>query len=67
MQVETAFRDFARFMHIQVALIHGGVGYGKQREALSTGCDVIVATPGRLLDHMQKGRCKSFGSGISGS
>jgi ATP-dependent RNA helicase RhlE len=55
MQVETAFRDFARFMHIRVALIHGGVGYSKQREALSRGYDVIVATPGRLLDHMQRG------------
>jgi ATP-dependent RNA helicase RhlE len=55
MQVETAFRDFARFMHVDVALIHGGVGYSRQREALSQGCDVIVATPGRLLDHMQRG------------
>jgi ATP-dependent RNA helicase RhlE len=55
MQVETAFRDFARFMHLQVALIHGGVGYGGQRQALNRGCDVIVATPGRLLDHMQRG------------
>lgn len=55
MQVETAFRDFGRFMHVDVALIHGGVGYGKQKEALSRGCDVIVATPGRLLDHMQRG------------
>ena len=35
MQVETAFRDFARFMHVEVALIHGGVGYGRQKEALS--------------------------------
>lgn len=55
MQVETAFRDYARFTHIRVALIHGGVGYGKQREALGIGCDVVVATPGRLLDHMQRG------------
>ncbi len=55
MQVETACRDFARFMHIEVALIHGGVGYGRQKEALSRGFDVIVATPGRLLDHMQRG------------
>ena len=55
MQVETACRDFARFMHIEVALIHGGVGYSRQKEALSRGFDVIVATPGRLLDHMQRG------------
>ncbi len=55
MQVETAFRDYMRFMHTEVSLIHGGVGYGKQREDLARKCDVIVATPGRLLDHMQQG------------
>ncbi|HEY5814581.1 MAG TPA: DEAD/DEAH box helicase [Terrimicrobiaceae bacterium] len=55
MQVETAFRDFARFMHVEVALIHGGVGYSKQKQALDRGSDVIVATPGRLLDHIQRG------------
>jgi ATP-dependent RNA helicase RhlE len=55
MQVETAFRDFARFMHLEIALIYGGVGYGKQREALAKGCDVIAATPGRLLDLIEQG------------
>lgn len=52
MQVETAFRDYARFMDIEITLLHGGVGYGKQRESLGSGADVIVATPGRLLDLM---------------
>ena len=33
-QVETAFRDYGRFTDLRVALVHGGVGYGKQREAL---------------------------------
>jgi ATP-dependent RNA helicase RhlE len=55
MQVETAFRDFSRFMHLEMALIYGGVGYGKQKETLASGCDVVAATPGRLLDHMQQG------------
>lgn len=55
MQVETAFRDFSRFMHLETALIYGGVGYGKQKEILTSGCDVIAATPGRLLDHLQQG------------
>ena len=31
-QVETAFRDYGRFTDLRVALVHGGVGYGKQRE-----------------------------------
>jgi ATP-dependent RNA helicase RhlE len=54
-QVETAFRDFARFMNIRVTLIHGGVGYGRQREQLQAGTDVLVATPGRLLDFLEDG------------
>src|SRR5690242_12751298 len=57
-QVETAIRDFARFTNINVAVVFGGVGYGKQNEALKTGVDVIVATPGRLLDHIQEGRAR---------
>ncbi len=55
MQVETAFRDYMRFMHTEVTLIHGGVGYGKQKDDLARKVDVVVATPGRLLDHMQQG------------
>ena len=54
-QVDTAFRDFARFMDLRVGLVHGGVGYGKQREELAKGLDVLVATPGRLLDYMEDG------------
>jgi ATP-dependent RNA helicase RhlE len=57
-QVETAIRDFARFTNLRIAVIFGGVGYGKQNDALRTGVDVLVATPGRLLDHIQQGNCK---------
>jgi ATP-dependent RNA helicase RhlE len=57
-QVETAFRDFARFTNLRVAVVFGGVGYGLQREALHKGVDVLVATPGRLLDLMHQGSCK---------
>jgi len=57
-QVETAIRDFARFTNLRVAVVFGGVGYGVQNEALKTGVDIIVATPGRLLDHMQEGRAR---------
>jgi len=55
MQVETAMRDFARFTDLRVASIFGGVGYGAQRNALRDGVDIIVATPGRLEDHLQQG------------
>ncbi|HEX3716750.1 MAG TPA: DEAD/DEAH box helicase [Verrucomicrobiae bacterium] len=57
-QVETAIRDFARFTNLRTAVLYGGVGYGKQIDALRAGADVIVATPGRLLDHMGRGACK---------
>src|SRR2546428_1213973 len=54
-QVETALRDFARFTDLRVAVVFGGVGYGLQREALARGVDILVATPGRLLDLLQQG------------
>jgi ATP-dependent RNA helicase RhlE len=57
-QVETAFRDFARYTDLTVGLVYGGVGYGKQREFLETGVDVMVATPGRLLDFLEDGTAK---------
>src|SRR3989440_1066741 len=57
-QVETAIRDFARFTDLRIAVIYGGVGYGRQLEQLREGVDIIVATPGRLLDHMQQGNCR---------
>jgi len=54
-QVETAFRDYGRFTDLRVAVVHGGVGYGKQREEIKRGVDVVAATPGRLLDHLEQG------------
>ncbi len=57
-QVETAMRDFARFTNLRAAVLYGGVGYGKQMDALRDGVDVLIATPGRLLDHMGRGTCR---------
>jgi len=57
-QVETAFRDFARFTDLRIVVVFGGVGYGLQRESLRKGVDVLVATPGRLLDLMEQGACR---------
>src|SRR6185295_14088299 len=53
-QVETAFRDFARFTDLRTVAIFGGVGYGHQRTELKRGVDIIVATPGRLVDYLQE-------------
>src|SRR6185369_2724219 len=57
-QVETAMRDFARFTDMQVAVVFSGVGYGKQLDDLKRGVDILVATPGRLLDHLGRGTCR---------
>jgi ATP-dependent RNA helicase RhlE len=57
-QVETAFRDYSRFSDLRTAVIYGGVGYGQQLKDLKDGMDVLVATPGRLLDHIEQGNVK---------
>ncbi|MGB0580992.1 MAG: DEAD/DEAH box helicase [Limisphaerales bacterium] len=57
-QMETAWRDFARFSKIRVGLVYGGTGYGKQNKMFESGVDILIATPGRLLDHMQQGNCR---------
>ena len=54
MQVDEAFRDFARFTDLRAAAFYGGVGYGKQRDEIKRGVDVVIATPGRLLDYLQQ-------------
>jgi ATP-dependent RNA helicase RhlE len=54
-QVETAFQEYGRHLDLKVALIQGGVGFGGQRDQIKQGPDVIVATPGRLLDFMEQG------------
>jgi ATP-dependent RNA helicase RhlE len=54
-QVETAIRDYGRFTNLHTAVVFGGTGYGRQDEALRRGVDILVATPGRLLDQLQRG------------
>ena len=51
-QVEKAFHAYGKALNLRVTLLHGGVGYGKQRKELKEGVDIVVATPGRLLDHL---------------
>ena len=55
LQVEEAFHTYAKYTDIDVTVVYGGVGYGKQRADLQRGVDVIAATPGRLLDHIEQG------------
>lgn len=52
------FLKFGKYTQLRVGLIYGGVGYGTQKEQLASGVDVVVATPGRLLDHLGQGTLK---------
>jgi ATP-dependent RNA helicase RhlE len=52
-QIDEHRRDLARFTRITGAAVYGGVGMGPQEAAFRRGVDIIVATPGRLLDHFQ--------------
>jgi len=54
-QVETAIHDYARFTNLRTTVVYGGVGYGRQTDELRAGTDIVMATPGRLLDHLEKG------------
>src|SRR3989338_5272757 len=57
-QVETAIHDYARFTNLRTVVVFGGTGYGRQDQALRQGVDILVATPWRLLDQMQRGMVK---------
>src|SRR5213080_2145909 len=54
-QVEASFRKYGKYTSLRVVPIYGGVGIEPQSKALRRGVDVVVATPGRLLDHMERG------------
>jgi ATP-dependent RNA helicase RhlE len=51
-QVLTSARAYGRHSQLKSAAIYGGVGLGPQTRALRDGVDIVVATPGRLLDHI---------------
>jgi ATP-dependent RNA helicase RhlE len=53
LQILSDLGDLAKHTGIRGAAVHGGVGMGPQTKAFRNGVDVIVATPGRLLDHFQ--------------
>jgi ATP-dependent RNA helicase RhlE len=53
-QIGESFRTYGRHLGVRVAVVFGGVGHSPQRAALARGVDVLVATPGRLLDHIDE-------------
>ena len=60
-QIGESFRTYGRHANFRTAVIFGGVGFGPQVKALQGGLDVLVATPGRLLDHISQGNLRLDG------
>lgn len=54
-QITNNIKNYCNFSHLKVTLVVGGVRPGNQIKALKAGVDIVVATPGRLLDHMNTG------------
>jgi ATP-dependent RNA helicase RhlE len=54
-QIGAAVKTYGAASSIETVIIHGGTPLGPERDELSFGCDVLVATPGRLLDHIKRG------------
>jgi ATP-dependent RNA helicase RhlE len=53
-QVEQDFRTYGQHLKLKSTIVFGGVGMQPQVDALRRGVDILVATPGRLLDHVQQ-------------
>ena len=59
-QVERSFRTYSQHTGLHVLSVYGGVPMGPQERGLAAGVDVVIATPGRLIDHLERGNV-SFG------
>lgn len=55
-QVAENFDTYAKHTRLTKALLIGGVAFGEQDKAIDRGVDVLIATPGRLLDHFERGK-----------
>jgi ATP-dependent RNA helicase DeaD len=55
LQVTREFGAIGKYRHAQEVAIYGGVPYGPQERALKRGAQIVVGTPGRLLDHIERG------------
>jgi ATP-dependent RNA helicase RhlE len=54
LQIEESFRDYGKYLKLRSTVVFGGVSQHRQVEALRRGCDILIATPGRLLDLMDQ-------------
>lgn len=63
-QIADSFRAYGRNHKLRMAVIVGGVSHRPQLRDLNRGVDIIIATPGRLLDHIQQGNARLDRTGI---
>jgi ATP-dependent RNA helicase RhlE len=63
-QIHDNIKSYGRFLGLSTAVIFGGVGARPQVDALRRGVDILVATPGRLQDHVQTGAAKLQGTEV---
>ncbi|MBL8112108.1 MAG: DEAD/DEAH box helicase [Acidobacteria bacterium] len=54
-QIQEDARALCRYVAPRIVTVYGGMDYGKQRDQLRDGCDILIGTPGRLLDYEQQG------------
>jgi ATP-dependent RNA helicase DeaD len=55
MQVTNEINKFARYIHVRTVSVYGGQSIGIQHDQLRKGAQIVVATPGRLIDHVKRG------------
>ena len=55
MQITEEIKKFGKHTGIRIATVYGGQGMGLQLDALARGVEIVVATPGRLIDHLKRG------------
>ncbi|MEU4117056.1 DEAD/DEAH box helicase [Kitasatospora sp. NPDC028055] len=64
-QVTDALTPFAHALRLRMVTVVGGMSIGRQAQALNRGAEVVVATPGRLKDLIQRGDCQLDGVGVT--
>lgn len=63
-QVAQNFEKYGKYNKLSMALLIGGVSFGDQEKIIDRGVDVLIATPGRLLDHFERGKVMLTGVDI---
>ncbi len=63
-QIADGFRGYGRHLDVTVTVIFGGVGHRSQAQRMARGVDVLVATPGRLIDHLTEGNIALAGTEV---